>query len=95
MARSSVPHDDSQTYASTRSSYGDLFLLDSRDPGGIRAVLREDDEKREEKGREWNESQADEFTTIVDYIRETMEVNVMLVIEIDNASPSVIDNVQP
>ena len=52
MARSSVPHDDSQTYASTRSSYGDLFLLDSRDPGGIRAVLREDDEKREEKGRE-------------------------------------------
>ena len=93
MARSSVPHDDSQTYASTRSSYGDLFLLDSRDPRNSSSSSR----RRREKGRKWNElwSQSDEFTTIVDYVRETMEVGVMLVIEIDNAGPSVIDNVQP
>lgn len=47
IAKSPVPRDDSQMYAPTRSSRGDLFASSIR---GIRGEVREEDDQGEMKG---------------------------------------------
>lgn len=91
IARSPVPRDDPQTYGSTRSCSILQKIREIRADGNQRGMKRERKEKKKENGTrriqrarfQWDYSYplTDEFITIEDCTRETMEVEHSIEIE--------------